>query len=37
MSLGLTVDPVGRKLVPAVGLTWTAALSCRDLENSVEG
>jgi len=35
-SLGLTVDPVGKKLVPAVGLAWTA-LSCRDLENSVEG
>jgi predicted aspartyl protease len=35
-SLGLTVDPVGKKLVPAVGLALTA-LSCRDLENSVEG
>ena len=35
-SLGLTVDPVGKKLVPAVGPAWTALL-CRDLENSVEG
>src|SRR5207302_4679371 len=31
-SLGLTVDPVGRKLVPAVGLALTAVL-----KNSVEG
>jgi predicted aspartyl protease len=31
-SLGLTVDPVGKKLVPAVGLALTAVL-----ENSVEG
>jgi predicted aspartyl protease len=31
-SLGLTVDPVGKKLVPAVGLALTAIL-----ENSVEG
>ena len=25
-SLGLTVDPVGKKLVPAVGLALTAVL-----------
>jgi predicted aspartyl protease len=31
-SLGLTVDPVGKKLVPAVGLALTAVL-----KNSVEG
>jgi predicted aspartyl protease len=31
-SLGLTVDPVGKKLVPAVGLALTAIL-----KNSVEG
>jgi predicted aspartyl protease len=31
-SLGLTVDPVGKKLVPVVGLALTAVL-----ENSVEG
>jgi predicted aspartyl protease len=31
-SLGLTVDPVGKKLVPAVGLALTAVL-----QNLVEG
>ncbi|MGA1989369.1 MAG: hypothetical protein ABSG72_24075 [Candidatus Sulfotelmatobacter sp.] len=31
-SLGLTVDPVGKKLVPTVGLALTAVL-----KNSVEG
>jgi hypothetical protein len=31
-SLGLTVDPVGKKLVPAVGLALTAIL-----QNLVEG
>ena len=31
-SLGLTVDPVGKKLVPAVGLALTAIL-----KNSVQG
>jgi predicted aspartyl protease len=31
-SLGLTVDPVGKKLVPAVGVALTAIV-----ENSIEG
>jgi|ERR1700722_7931752 len=36
-SLGLTVDPVGKKLVPAVGLALTAVLTEGYLKNLVEG
>jgi hypothetical protein len=36
-SLGLTVDRVGKRLVPAVGLGLTAVLVKGDRKNSVEG